>query len=873
MSNSASFSYAQAAKGQSTTTPPATASQSSSQSQAPSTTSTQSRDVVPTPSTRAPSVAISTTSNELDGSQNTGNSSVKAESVSLNSVDSDITSTSDKAAELSGLPNQGAEKALGEVVPQSAERRGRGRGQTLTSQTTDGGDGKRGRKGKKSRATEKESGQDQDQEKKENVPPKPELSEAPVPTVNVWTQRQEARAAKIKTAPPTATQPRSSSSATASQVDGSSNTNTQDQKQKAPQNEGAEVGGTNSRPSSGGPKSSKKDFDQFRSNGQGPRRAAPRGARLNGEERAPFEALSPAATNTSSWPTPETAANGLKAQAQGGKSEKEQKDESGPSKPRSKKEWQPIEFVPSVSFNTPIPSRGGSRGGRGGLRGGRDSAARGNHAASVSLDRTQYNGTAAGSAAGTPAGSKRASVDVSTGRDSRKPLAQSASGKASGEAQSTSSKADTSKQTQPDSASNGASSQHAPARATSSNQRADETQRSSQPTRDGARDSNFQGQNPVGRSERVRGGGRGRGGHSAVNGAGHSQSQFGQGANGYNYASNGNLRQNGHQYANGYVHMPYGGAYPAQAAGGQHRSRPSSGSNRTQHGRHPSSRAAPYTGINMAYEAPVYPHGHGPYGGFADPTHLLSGVLSQVEYYFSIDNLCKDTYLRKCMDSQGFVPLNVIASFKRMQEIADYQIIRIACDTSPHIEIIITDDGHEKVRRRENWEQWVLEMGSRFSHAQNDGPKGYRPYNGQMLYWPQVLPYGGEVPPIFSPTGAEAHFAAYMYGNGVTSPTSNGINGHTRPSDSQLSATVPEFSPTANLAMGTVSQQGEAQSTSSGNGPVSDNTDGKTTAPPLGEQASSLPNGSHEQESQGQVGLGDNSVTNGVSASHETEAH
>ncbi|KAI1476172.1 hypothetical protein F4774DRAFT_260292 [Daldinia eschscholtzii] len=870
MSNSASFSYAQAAKGQSATVPPATASQSSSQSQAPSTTSTQSRDAVPTPSTRAPSVAISTTSNELDGSQNTGNSSVKAESVSLNSVDSDITSTSDKATELSGLQNQDAEKALGEVVPQSIERRGRG--QTLTSQTTDGGDGKRGRKGKKSRATEKESGQEQDQEKKENLPPKPELSEAPVPAVNVWTQRQEARAAKIKTTPSTTTQPRSSSSATASQVDGPSNPTTQDQKQKASPSEGTEIGGTNSRPSSGGPKS-KKDFDQFRSNGQGPRRAAPRGARSNGEERASFEALSPAATNTSSWPTPETAANGLKAQAQGGKSEKEQKDDSGPSKPRSRKEWQPIEFVPSVSFNTPIPSRGGSRGGRGGLRGGRDSTARGNHASSVSLERTQYNGAATGSATSAPAASKRASVDVSTGRDSRKPLAQAASGKASGEAQSAGSKADTSKQNQPDSAPNGTSNQNAPARVTSSNQRADDTLRSSQPARDGARDSNFQGQNSTGRSERVRGGGRGRGGHSTVNGAGHSQSQFGQGANGYNYPSNGNPRQNGHQYANGYAQMPYGGAYPAQTAGGQHRSRPSSGSNRAQHARHPSSRASPYPAMNMAYEAPVYPHGNGVYGGYTDPAHLLSGVLSQVEYYFSIDNLCKDTYLRRCMDSQGFVPLNVIASFKRMQEIADYQVIRIACDHSPHIEIVITDDGHDKVRRRENWEQWVLDIGTRFKHAQNDGPKSYRPINSQMLYYPQVLPYGGEAPPIFSPTNADAHFAPYLYGNGVTSPTSNGINGHTRPLDSQLSAAVPEFSPTGNATMGTMSQQGEAPSTSFDNGLASDNTDAKSTTLPTGEQVGSPLNGSHDHGSQEQVSLGDNPTTNGVSASSETEAY
>ncbi|KAF3062472.1 hypothetical protein GL218_03880 [Daldinia childiae] len=869
MSSSGTFSYAQAAKGQPTTMQSTTASQSSSESQALSTTSTQSRDVVPTPSTRAPSVAISTTSNELDGSQNTRSSSVKAESVSLNSADSDIASTSDKAAELSSLPSQG-EKVLGEVVPQSAGRRGRG--QTLTSQTTDSGDGKRGRKGKKSRATEKESSQDQDQEKKENLPPKPELSEAPVPAVNVWTQRQEARAAKIKTISPTTTQPRSSSSATANQPDGLSNATTQDQKQKSPQNEGVEVNAAHSRPSSGNMKP-KKEFDQFRSNGnQTTRRAAPRGARLNnGEERASLETLSPAANNTSSWPTPETAASGLKTQAQTGKSEKEQKDDSAPSKPRSKKEWQPIEFVPSVSFNTPIPSRGGSRGGRGGLRGGRDAAARGNHAATASLDRTQYNGTATGSATIAASASKRASIDMSTARDSRKLQAQAASGKTSGESQFVGSKADASKQNSPDPAINGAAGQHAPARIASSNQRADETQKSSPPVRDGVKDSSFQSQNPVSRNERMRGGARGRGGHSAVNGAGHSQSQFNQGSNGY-YPSNGNVRQPSHPYTNGYVQMPYGGAYPAQATGSQHRSRPSSGSNRAQHARHPSSRASSYPAVGMPYEPPAYPQSNGPYGGYGDPSHLLSGVLSQVEYYFSIDNLCKDTYLRKWMDSQGFVPLPIIAAFKRMQEIAEYPIIRIACDTSPLIEFVVTEDGQDKVRRRENWEQWVLEIGTRFPQAQNDGPTSYRPFNSQLMYWPQMNSYVGEAPHMFSPTNADAHFTPYLYGNGVASPTSNGINGNTHPSDSQLSAAVPEFSPIGNPTMGMTSQEGEAVPAFSSNGLVSNNADRKTTTLPFGEQVGSLPNGSHSSGREEQASISDETITNGTGAGPEREA-
>ncbi|KAI0828398.1 hypothetical protein F5Y06DRAFT_224864 [Hypoxylon sp. FL0890] len=870
MSNSASFSYAQAAKGQSTVQSVGSPS-SAAPSQAPSTTSTQSRDVAPTPSTRAPSVAVSTTSN--DGSQNTRSSSVKPESISLNGNDSDSVSTSDKAAELSSQPNQSTENVLGEIVPQSTERRGRG--QTLNSQVTDASDSRKPRKGKKSKAAEKESEQGQDQEKKENIPLKVELSEAPVPTVNIWAQRKEAFAAKVKAASPNTTQPHGSNIANNGQSDGSSNPGSQDQKQKPIQGDGADTTGVQSRPLSSGVKAPKKDVEQSRSNGiQNNRRTAPRGSRMNGDDRASFEALGPIANNTSSWPTPETAANGLKTQAQAGKPEKDQKEESGPSKPRQKKEWTPIEFVPTVNFETPMPTRG-SRGGRGGgSRGGRDAGGRGNHARNVSTDRTQDNGTTTAAASVALPASKRASVDISTSRDSRKPQAQASPVKTSGEASSTSSKADTSKQTPADSA-HGISSQQVPVRAAGSNQRADDT-KSSQPARDngvqGTKDSTFQGQNNVSRSERSRGGARGRGGHSSVNGATHPQSQFGQGS-AYNYPSNANQRQPAHPYTMGYGPMPFGGAFPVQATGNQHRSRPSSGSNRPQtNGRHQSSRAS-YPLPGMPYDPAMYPHSTAPYSPYTDPNHLLSGVLSQVEYYFSIDNLCKDWYLRKFMDSQGFVPLDVIAGFKRMQEIAaDWQLIRIACDSSPLIEYIVTEEGQDKVRRREQWEPWVLAMHMRHPSAQHDGPVSYRQVSSQM-YWPQVLPYGGGAAPMFSPNGTESHFPHYVNGNTVTSPTINGVNGHVRPSESLLSATVPEFSPIGNPGIGSASQQGTVSSDALSNDFKADVADKKTAMPSFGESVSSLPNGSHKSDVTESINLGDKAVVNEINGNHETAGY
>jgi hypothetical protein len=51
----------------------------------------------------------------------------------------------------------------------------------------------------------------------------------------------------------------------------------------------------------------------------------------------------------------------------------------------------------------------------------------------------------------------------------------------------------------------------------------------------------------------------------------------------------------------------------------------------------------------------------------------------QVEFYLSKDNLLRDTFLRAQMDSEGFVPLAVIADFPRMKTITtDISVIKTA---------------------------------------------------------------------------------------------------------------------------------------------------------------------------------------------------
>lgn len=98
-------------------------------------------------------------------------------------------------------------------------------------------------------------------------------------------------------------------------------------------------------------------------------------------------------------------------------------------------------------------------------------------------------------------------------------------------------------------------------------------------------------------------------------------------------------------------------------------------------------------------------------------------VIAQIEYYFSIDNLSKDLYLRKLMDSEGWVPLCVIASFRRMILLTNKQYPNEPLETLNNIVFTISNNAIEKqlrpdgwyIRKANGWEQWVLSEGERHS--------------------------------------------------------------------------------------------------------------------------------------------------------------
>lgn len=212
--------------------------------------------------------------------------------------------------------------------------------------------------------------------------------------------------------------------------------------------------------------------------------------------------------------------------------------------------------------------------------------------------------------------------------------------------------------------------------------------------------------------------------------------------------------------------------------------------------------------VNTNAGAPEYTmnpfSGYGFHPPFYDPI-IIQTLMSQVEYYLSVENLCKDFFIRKRMDSKGFVRLSVIANFNRMRDLApNIDHIRVACESSDNIDYVVGDDNIERLRLRNKWEIFVRPMEEREEEAQNDGPaqwvlksrQGGRPsYTGPMMM-PGYMPTSPTAyPPIFSP---EDQLFQPQYMNGAHyEPAMDGAdtNGHRYGMDSQLSAAVPEFSP------------------------------------------------------------------------------
>jgi la-related protein 1 len=710
-------------------------------------------------------------------------------------------------------------------------------------------DRKKGKKGKKEK-TEKET----EVEKEE---PKPEiLVAAPPPAVNIWQQRKEAQAAKAKTSPHIVESPQFStedSSMDSTAVISGSKSMEPKKKAKAGLEDGersagpAQNVGTKEQHTSVKTQRKGSEANVRSKEESGGKRPAPRGSRVSDkEEKSAAKILPPPVEDAISWPTPDIAVEEKRKPQE--KVEKEDKEEGTSNKPRPKEKWVTVPYIPTVTFNTPLPARGrGGRGG-GGTRGG---SGRGGHTSngSISGDRSFPSTTmgsnsttearergrdnmSAGRAASLPPNSSKRSVsdNAYTAQDQRKPSVstfekpkiESSTASAKGEhytsrenrrmsmAVQTESFSSQERQALSDiSKPNKSDVPNVVSPENQSQQRSAGLERRSEPNvrmNDFPKDVNGHGQSRERgepRSERGRGGYRGRGAHSNFqNGQPPAQHPFTNGLT--QTQSSYGIRQNSIPFSPpSQQQQQFTAAYPTpgrtgRAAPPRSQSIPS---NNTVFSRFSPSvpsntqQISPLQTVGPVFDYPgMQPMSPIPYDPYVEQYSLLAMVTMQLEYYFSIDNLCKDVFLRKQMDSKGFVPLTVIQKFKRIQSLTtDPGLLRFACQESEIIEIVIGEDGIDRLRRQDGWDKWVLPMEERDESARNDGPERYfrhpmqsrpQPVVQRMIVGPHSAP--------FSPNGSEPGFRPYV-------PVFNGPNGvdpaMVYQNESPLSAAVPDFAP------------------------------------------------------------------------------
>ncbi|KKY32322.1 putative la domain family [Diaporthe ampelina] len=769
MSAATTFSYAQAAKGRNTAHPDLQSAASSS----PVDPAKDDNSSV----TTAADASAKTFSTTSEVSESVKSSEVDLESVA-SKAHSEVANTGDSDGSAISAKSESTLVARPDEAPKTnAQSTTSEKNSRALNRPSESSDSRKGRKNKKGKNSDKdaEGDQVQQEQEKEVVPVK--LFEAPPPTVNVWQQR----AAAAKARQPSVTPAPAGSDAPTKTVSQHSNKSI------------SSAEGVDKKDSSETVRPGKAADGSRPSNEQAPRRN-PRGSRASDQVT---NGNVPPVQDASLWPTPDTAAaeDSKRKVSESDAPSKDKQEEGSQTKSTRPKYVQKLEINHSVKWETQLQTRPASKG-RGGGQSGRNSVGRGGHvsSASVSGDKLQGVSEAQGPAAtgdsqgkpredapprtnSLPFEKKKFSADT---RDIRKTSASAERrAGASGEYQSTS-KSEAAKGSKGEFA-QGFGGQQGGSRG--------------EGAEPGRKEGGFTGH----KDARPRRGahGNGRGGHSGSQ----SYSQTYQG-NGHGPRSS---TYNPPPFTNGYS---YGGPGSGRAG----RGRPAS----INGYKGPSNGAVkmPMQPLNTDF-GPFSPYGQAPYsalpGGFPPSDYSLlvhNALKAQIEYYFSPTNLPKDVFLRENMDSQGFVPLEVIADFSRVRSISqqNLQYVREACMDSEEIEFVLGDGKTELLRRREGWQMYVLPEATRREHARNPGPTNFQsksrhtmPMNTPGFHQQGSMPF--PYPTISSPAYGGPFpndmYPGYLNGPGYNNQGANGrpVNGHPRPDDSQLNAAVPEFAP------------------------------------------------------------------------------
>jgi la-related protein 1 len=748
------------------------------------------------------------------------------------------TSPSFGTASTSTLPKEDDFILVGVTASELRERSSNG----VNDKSSDAADSRKGKKGKKQKNSEKEADKEKEKEKEEV---KQEiLVPAPLPTVNFWAQRSQELSKK-----PSPAGGQSSQSAAEVPITAEVASLSKDTKKRGKSFAAEEVdksiaqnGIVKDSPSPSKGQRRGGDSTGRAKEEQPGKRAGPRGNRVSEkEEKASSNQLPPPVEDAISWPTPETALEEEKRKIQE-KLDKEDKDETASNKPRPKEKWVPVPYVPSVSFNTPIPPRGGR--GRGGARGGRTEAGgRPNHS---SNGATGDKGTASAAAGNS------SEQDRQTGKDGARsaslPPPKRQSNEQSGSRKPTNVQNGEKNRTSPFKGELNGHHETRHAVMPPSEQVSEQDSRDSfrgfkadqgkgnenyaQPrsSMDRTSDSSLRGdqfkesttfgkdgtpqprERAEGRADRGRGGFRGRGNHAGFpNGQPHPQHVFTNG-HGPQQPNNYPIRQSNGPYSPP-LQPPFGNQYMPAPSRGRGSSRSQSIPTNGMYGQ----RFMPNGGV--PHMAPLQTSGQMfdfhqpnmqsmsalPYNPYMEHVSVLALVTMQLEYYFSIDNLCKDVYLRKHMDSQGFVFLSFISGFKRIQALTqEFDLLRHACQESDIVELVRGADGADRLRRKEGWEKWVLAVEERDESVRNDGPAYFNHPSPVAQRLQHIMPgHQAMSPAPFSPNGTESNYRPFANGVGIPAPSSqvngNGIN---YPSDTPLSAAVADFAPAHNSING-----------------------------------------------------------------------
>ncbi|KAL8888487.1 MAG: hypothetical protein Q9215_004091 [Flavoplaca cf. flavocitrina] len=667
------------------------------------------------------------------------------------------------------------------------------------------------------------------------VPATAALKEAPPPPVNIWKQRAEAKAAKVpaklsSSSPSAQLQLAVEANNTLTPFDIGAESRKHDSKKQTKRTHGS----ADEKSAAAGIKDAVKSTDERVKGHEITDREPQKNLRAGQVDKSVSNIMPPPPPpgDAQSWPTPDSAQDEEKKKASG-RMEKGEKEKAPSARAHGKEKWTPVPYVPTVQFSTPIPSvRRGMRA----PRGGRESTPRGalnaDKTTAGSPDASTGSQTAATDHSKAEAGtsknptsttkSKRASsAGPVSSRDSRKGGDMAAPEKRKDTNASTkqtdystTEARRASASTQDDFIRNGGNHtnisgpmpQAANGKFTRTpagiNNRVDAVDVQGQPRPVGPErrgEGDFRGTHQArdyhpptshrdrgeGRPDRGRGGYRSRGGsnsafvHSNIPNGNTAQYPFIQPP--MPSKSHSNHERHSSQLQN--LSYPQGShTHPTPQLTNLH--------------------------TDVANTWGYQPGNQGamsatPYNPYMEQVSIFGMVSMQMEYYFSVDNLCKDLYLRKHMDSQGFVFLPVLAKFNRIRQLTqDLELIRYVCLNSPQIEFRTGSDGHDRLRKREGWQQWILSMEDRDPSVQNDGPNQvHQPYFQHYPVFNDTqygledsqntrLSINGNSPHRTSDTMVRSPVSA-----SPSKPSANGNMGTDIPAQTPLSAAVPDFTP------------------------------------------------------------------------------